>query len=141
MKETKQTGTLTIKTRYGKKSTRSAAKVYGFDYKLKPLKKKKTGNGTNIGGVKKYTWHGATLKAGMTKGQIIKLIGRPNDIKEPLGGTLADRAAMKELLGEKQFNSMDIEQWTYIRKNGNQYEVVVVLFNYKDIVSVILRMY
>ncbi|MED4203650.1 hypothetical protein [Neobacillus mesonae] len=141
LKETKQAGTLTIKTRYGKKSKRSAAKVYGFDYKLKPLKKKKTSNDGILGGAKEYTWHGVTVKAGMTKRQIIALLGRPNEIREPLGGTPEQRAAVKERLGEKQFNFMDIEQWTYIRQVGDHYEAVVVDFNYKDAVSEILRVY
>lgn len=142
LKETKQTGTLTIKTRYGLKSNQSSSKVYAFEYKLKPLMKSKPKEKEpemTLGGVKTLKYHGVTLKAGMTKKQIITLIGTPNEIKEPLGGTAEERAAARNALGTKQFNFNDIETWDYIRKVGDSYEAVVVLFNYKDVVSEILR--
>ncbi|MEH7085429.1 SH3 domain-containing protein [Neobacillus drentensis] len=37
LKDTKQTGTLTIKTRYGIKGKKSTAKVYAFEYKVKSI--------------------------------------------------------------------------------------------------------
>ncbi|MGG1397400.1 hypothetical protein ABE288_06145 [Bacillus salipaludis] len=139
LKETKQTGTLTIKTRYGIKSKRSSSKVYAFEYKLKPLKKKTPDPEMSFGGVKKLTYHGITLKAGMTKKQIISLLGRPVEIKEPLGGTAEERAAIRKEFGTKQFNYMDIEQWSYIWQVGDHYEAIAVIFNHKDVVSEILR--
>lgn len=48
LKETNQKGTLTIKVRYGKKEKRTAAKMYGFEYKLSGMPHVETSTSKNL---------------------------------------------------------------------------------------------
>lgn len=145
LKETGQRGLLTFQMRYSKGAKKASAQVYGIEYKLEPKKveaKKveapKAAQPTTIFGLPTSgTFNGETIKAGMTKKQVLNLIGKPNDIKEPMGGTAEQRELVKSRLGKDQFNINDIEQWTYIREpNGyGTVEATAIFFNYQDVVS------
>ena len=146
IKETKQKGTMTFMLRHGKKEKRSKAVVYGYQYKLEPLKEKVVEKNAYynpaFGGKESATYAGKTVKAGMTKKQVMGLLGKPNEINEPMGGTASSRTSMKELLGADFFNSVDIEHWNYVRATDayGGYEAVVVVFNYQDRVQEVLDM-
>ena len=79
------------------------------------------------------TYQGYTIKAGMTKSQVIQLLGKPNEIKEPLGGTEEVRNTLRQAYGDATFNLMDIEQWTYM--DQNEQKTIAIIFNYKEAVS------
>ena len=84
VKETKQTGTLTFNLRYGKNEKKSKAVVYGYKYNLEPLKEnvaeKKPDSTITVGGEESSTYAGKTIKAGMTKKEVVDLIGKPSEV-------------------------------------------------------------
>lgn len=143
LKETKQQGKLTIKMEYPVGAKKYTALVYGVEYILEPLQEKRTSDETDFtslfGGKALGTFNGKTIKAGMTKKEVLNLIGDPLEIREPMGGTQVDRALLKKAFGTDMFNLLDHEQWSYMRMlDYGKYEVTVIYFNHQDLVSEVL---
>ncbi|MFJ8236231.1 hypothetical protein ACIQ34_10840 [Ureibacillus sp. NPDC094379] len=143
LKETKQKGKLTFKMEYPLKGKKYAAKVYGVEYLFEPLKDKNTTDNSSFqsifGGDPSGKFNGVTIKSGMTKKQVLKLIGEPNEIKEAFGGTESERALFRSAYGTDMFNLLDNEQWTYMRMlDYGTYEATIIFFNYKDVVNEVL---
>ena len=119
VKETKQTGTLTIKVRYGKKEKRSAAKVYGYYYKLKPLKTNEVNYQTTTTPHEFYDFwnrfetissNGWGVDRGKTYNQVYQVLGKPLTITDM-----------------KVYGYPGVVQWTY-QKLLSRYEVNTISY-------------
>lgn len=146
LKETGQKIKLTFSLRYSKGQKESQAIVYGLQYEL--LESLKTvpkepdtseiGSGPLYGGTTQGAFNGKTIKVGMTKSQVLELLGKPVDIKTPFGRTIEERKLMEQNLGTDHYRSSFIEQWIY--HNGS-YDALVLLFSYKEKVREVFDYY
>lgn len=143
VKETGQQATIQFLLRYPEKQKEVNAKVYGFSYSLTPKvkeKPKKTTTPVIEPDNTQIVVRGHTIRTGMTQDKVIKLLGKPNEINAPMHSTGQNRQLMRELLGDEYFNSLDIQQWSYIyTSNGRDVEAYVIFFDYKGIVTEAIR--
>ena len=149
VKETKQTGYLTITVRHTDNQKDNESKVSSISYTINPLSTQSESNPksnpSTVGNLQgsladpenmplttsSAIYKGVTIKRGMTKQQVRKVLGIPNEIKTPMRGDAQSIAALKAMYGVNKYNWMDIEQWSYVDYS----EVIAVFFNHEGTVG------